>query len=76
MNPTHLALTAATLALAGCVTAPVAAPLTGGEWRVEVGGEGVIANSRAALAFEPDGRLTGNASCNRLMGLTRARARG
>ncbi|MGX7951752.1 META domain-containing protein [Tsuneonella sp. HG249] len=59
----------ATLALAACVTAPAASPLTGGEWRVvQVGGAGVVANSRAALAFGPDGRLSGNASCNRLTG--------
>lgn len=38
-----------------------------GEWRIEdIAGAGVIDNSPAALVFGPDGRLSGNASCNRL----------
>lgn len=34
---------------------------------VEMDGACVIADSCAALAFEPDGRLSGNVRCNRLM---------
>lgn len=39
-----------------------------GEWRVEdIRGAGVIDNSPATLLFGPDGRLSGNATCNRLI---------
>ena len=39
------------------------------EWRVEdIAGAGIIDNSPATLLFGPDGRLSGNASCNRLIG--------
>lgn len=42
--------------------------LQAGEWRVEViAGAGVIDNSPATLLFGSDGRLSGNASCNRLI---------
>lgn len=42
--------------------------LQGGEWRVEdIAGAGVIDNSPATLLFGADGRLSGNASCNRLI---------
>ncbi len=45
-----------------------AATLQKGEWRVEdIAGAGVIDNSPATLLFGPDGRLSGNASCNRLI---------
>ncbi|MCI5109762.1 MAG: META domain-containing protein [Marivita sp.] len=38
------------------------------EWVVaSIGGEAVIANSRAKLLFGADGQLSGNASCNRLI---------
>lgn len=38
------------------------------EWVVtSIGGEAVIANSRATLLFGADGQLSGNASCNRLI---------
>ena len=48
-------------------TASIAA-LQAGEWRVEdIAGAGVIDNSPATLLFAPDGRLSGNASCNRLI---------
>lgn len=44
-------------------------PLVGDEWRVEdIAGGGVIDNSPASLQFLPEGRLAGNASCNRLIG--------
>ena len=44
------------------------AALQAGEWRVEdIAGAGVIDNSPATLLFAPDGRLSGNASCNRLI---------
>lgn len=39
-----------------------------GEWRVEdIAGAGVIDNSPATLLFSKDFRLSGNASCNRLI---------
>lgn len=42
--------------------------LTGREWFIEdIAGRGVIDNSPASLLFLPDGRLAGNASCNRLI---------
>ena len=42
--------------------------LQAGEWRVEyIAGAGVIDNSPATLLFGPEGRLSGNASCNRLI---------
>lgn len=48
-------------------TASVTA-LQAGEWRVEnIAGAGVIDNSLATLLFGPEGRLSGNASCNRLI---------
>jgi CubicO group peptidase (beta-lactamase class C family) len=40
--------------------------LVGREWFIEdIAGGGVIDNSPASLLFMPDGRLAGNASCNR-----------
>ncbi len=43
--------------------------LVGREWLIEdIGGRGVIDNSPASLLFTPDGKLAGNASCNRLIG--------
>ena len=46
-----------------------AVQLVGPEWKIEdIGGQGVIDNSPAYLQFLPDGRLAGNATCNRLMG--------
>ena len=45
------------------------AGLVGREWFIEdIAGEGVIDNSPASLLFMPDGRLAGNATCNRLIG--------
>lgn len=42
--------------------------LQAGEWWVEdIAGAGVIDNSPATLLFGSDGRLSGNASCNRLI---------
>lgn len=44
-------------------------PLLGAEWAVEdIGGQGVIDDSRPSLQFLPDGRLAGNATCNRILG--------
>ncbi|WP_425313076.1 META domain-containing protein [Pseudomonas putida] len=42
--------------------------LMGREWFIEdIAGKGVVDNSPASLLFMPNGRLAGNASCNRLM---------
>lgn len=60
--------------LAACTTTGgagpgTAAPLAGKEWVVQdIGGRGVIDNSRPTLLFSSDGRLSGSASCNRLVG--------
>lgn len=40
-----------------------------GDWRVEeVGGQAVIAESETSIAFDLDGRVHGNSSCNRFFG--------
>jgi len=53
--------------LEGCGGQP--ADLLHGEWRIEeIGGKAVVAKSEPTLGFEPDGRIHGNASCNRLLG--------
>ena len=45
------------------------ATLTGTSWWVEdIEGGGVIDNSRVTVEFVEDGRVAGNASCNRYMG--------
>lgn len=55
-------------ALHGCGGDP-ASLLQGGEWNVtDVGGDGMVARSRASLRFDPDGRLTGVATCNSFTG--------
>lgn len=53
--------------LSSADTASVTALQTG-VWRVEdIADAGVVDNSPATLLFGPDGRLSGNASCNRLI---------
>jgi heat shock protein HslJ/uncharacterized lipoprotein YbaY len=50
--------------LSGCGGLP-AALLQGGEWVVEdIGGKGIVDNSRATLKFGADGSVTGRGSCN------------
>ncbi len=72
MRRTFEAIAIAVL-LSACAAAgsgPPASPavLQAGAWRVEdIGGRGVIDNSPATLIFGADGRLSGNASCNRLI---------
>ena len=45
------------------------APLLGAEWKIErLSGGGVFDNSPATLLFMADGRLAGNASCDRIIG--------
>ncbi|MEG8055390.1 META domain-containing protein [Sphingomonas sp. 22L2VL55-3] len=70
-------MTSALMMLAACATNGTGASPAGaasvttlqeGEWRVEdIRGTGVIDNSPATLLFGPDGRLSGNATCNRLI---------
>lgn len=57
-------------AVADYLMAQDAAPqLVGAEWVIEdIAGRGVIDMSPANLIFFPDGRLAGNATCNRLIG--------
>ncbi len=53
--------------LSGCGGEPAA--LLHGDWRIEeIGGTAIVAGSAPTLAFEPDGRIHGNGSCNRFMG--------
>lgn len=76
-RPTRTIALASGLLLAACATTGSEPPPTGaassarlqeGEWRVEdIGGQGVVDNSPATLVFGSDGRLSGNASCNRLI---------
>lgn len=43
--------------------------LLGAEWLIEdIAGGGVVGDSQASLQFLAEGRLAGNASCNRLIG--------
>jgi heat shock protein HslJ len=40
-----------------------------GDWQVEeIGGQGVVAGSETSIAFDLDGRVHGNSSCNRFFG--------
>lgn len=69
MKTVLTATVAIALALGGCTVAKPANPLLGAEWVIEdIAGAGVIDNSHAMLVFLPDGRLTGNATCNRIIG--------
>lgn len=44
-------------------------PLISGRWIIEdIMGDGVIDNTQASLSFGKDGDLSGNATCNRLIG--------
>lgn len=53
---------------AGCGGDPKSL-LTGGEWIVEtIGGEPVVAESKATILFMEEGQVAGNASCNRFVG--------
>jgi heat shock protein HslJ len=53
--------------LTGCGGEP-ASLLQGAEWNVEaISGAPLVAGSKVTLAFAPDGRLSGQASCNRFM---------
>ena len=55
-------------ARAGCGGDPRSL-LTGLEWIVEtIGGEPVVEDSRASILFLEEGRVAGNASCNRFTG--------
>lgn len=53
--------------LAGCAGEP--AELLHGDWQVaEIRGKPPVAGSKPTLAFDPDGRIHGNGSCNRFFG--------
>lgn len=77
LRPTGIVAIASALLLAACATTGSEPPSAGtvssarlqeGEWRIEdIGGQGIIDDSRATLVFGSDGRLSGNASCNRLI---------
>lgn len=59
------------LATAACTPAQSvkAPPLQGSTWVAEdIGGQGLIDNSRATLKFLPEGRMAGKASCNNYFG--------
>lgn len=67
---------AGAFALSACsTTGPARTPsgnakvLQGGEWSVEdIGGRGIIDDSRVTLLFGSAGELAGSATCNRLVG--------
>lgn len=70
---TRTAAISAGLLLISCATvggeASDAAGVTGKQWIVEeIDGQQVIGDAHASLLFGADGRLSGNASCNRLTG--------
>ena len=59
------------LGLASCAlpSAPAAESLWGTEWRLQtLGGQPVLRQAPATLAFPEAGRVGGNASCNRFFG--------
>jgi uncharacterized lipoprotein YbaY/heat shock protein HslJ len=63
-HPHEVTITIDGETLSGCGGLP-AALLQGGEWVVEdIGGKGIVDNSRATLNFGEDGTVTGRASCN------------
>ena len=67
-HPQRVSLQVAGSTLTGCGGAP-ARLLQGGEWVVEdINGGGIIDRSRVTLNFWQDGRVSGRASCNNLMG--------
>ena len=53
--------------LAGCGGDP--ASLLHGDWKIDaIGGKTIVEKSAPSLAFEPDGSIHGNGSCNRFFG--------
>ncbi|GGJ02325.1 META domain-containing protein [Halopseudomonas pertucinogena] len=67
-HPQQVTLERDGAALTGCGGAP-ARLLQGVEWVIEdINGGGIIDRSRVTLNFWQDGRVTGRASCNSLMG--------
>jgi putative lipoprotein len=70
MNALRAPLTfAGILLLSACATAPPAPVLQGVEWVVEdIDGAALAERSRATLTLGSDGRVSGEASCNRYTG--------
>jgi heat shock protein HslJ len=67
-HPQTVEVSAGERTLAGCGGEP-ASLLQGAEWSVErIDGKPIAAGSKVTLAFAEDGRLSGEASCNRLAG--------
>lgn len=67
-HPQRVTLEVDGATLTGCGGDP-ARLLQGGEWVIEdINGGGIIDRSRVTLNFWQDGRVTGRASCNNLMG--------
>ncbi|WP_051960851.1 META domain-containing protein [Devosia riboflavina] len=65
--PKAVVVTIGERALVGCGGDPLS--LLIGDWKVEeIAGEPVIATSETSLAFDLDGSMHGNASCNRFFG--------
>ncbi len=64
-HPNAVTVTFAGRTLTGCGGDP-ATLLRGAEWVVEdLAGRGIVGGSRATLAFDADGRISGRGSCNR-----------
>ena len=67
-HPQSVTLVVGGKTLAGCGGEP-ASLLQGAEWTVvEIGGAPIIVGSRVTLAFAPDSRVSGHASCNDFTG--------
>lgn len=53
----------------GDASVPATDPLQGVEWVVQdIAGTGIVADSRATLAFDAEGKVAGSGSCNRYFG--------
>ncbi|MGL6222856.1 MAG: META domain-containing protein [Steroidobacteraceae bacterium] len=66
-HPQSVTVVAGSQTLTGCGGEP-ASLLQGAEWTVvSIDGKSLVAGSKATLEFAPDGRLSGQSSCNRFM---------
>jgi len=66
-HPQSVTVVAGGQTLQGCGGEP-ASLLQGAEWAVvSIDGKPLVAGSKATLTFAPDGRLSGQSSCNRFM---------
>jgi heat shock protein HslJ len=65
--PKTVSITLGEKTYSGCGGDP--ASLLEGEWLIEeIGGKAIVAESKPSMNFGPDGKLSGNGSCNRYFG--------